>query len=359
MRRCRRIGGHWLLLLVFAGQAYAQRPDTASQRFQAIDIVISDEKGQAPAAAGTDLIIQDNGKKRDLVSFRPNGPGSTAVRPSQPVPNVVVLVIDGVNTPSDHDSARMELLQLAQQHIGDREVAAVYVLGQELFTLKAPDGKTGIVDPRFVQDREFLSAEERAQITLTALREIARQWNDQAGRKSVVWVAGGLPVTLEQEKNELFHLRARTGDLNGSEVWGSECVLVQTHIARDIAISAAAISRARLAIYPADARSVVGSMSFIQNFGRQAISEPCLSALSANASELADQTGGRVFSGHEATQRALAAAHLDNATSFQVVFPVADSKPGHFHRLRIKAGSRGLKLLYPHGYTEAENARKD
>lgn len=353
----------WLLLLVVHMHPQ-QQPGATSPRLHVVDVVIADEKGLSPREVQrSDLSLQDNGRTQDIVFFRPNrqDPRSTADAGTTPpsavsTGSLVVLVVDGLNTPSTYQSARTELLHYAEDRARLQEVAAVYVLDTQLHMLKNLDGRVAAVNPSFTVDTVFLPAEKRVEITLAALRELARQLEAQPGRKSIVWVAAGWPMTLDPDENALSYLRYRTPGLSPrfpqSEIWGPECEIDNNHWRKEITSIAGSVSHLRLVIYTVDARSVVGAMASMTTFGGHSISDPCVFALSGNAQQVAKQTGGRTFSGTQATQSALAAARRDGTNSYAIAFPVVTSKHGRFHRLKIKARSSGLQLLYPPGYWE-------
>ncbi len=301
---------------------------------------------------------------------------------------LTVLLVDGLNTPSDHETARLELLRYAEEQAKLKEVAAVYVLGKRLYKLKdfgntasgQSDPATGRVtdsaastfgqarrssalmgnssaygggvDPDFVADNEFSSPDKRVQVTLATMRAIARELYAYPGRKNLIWVTAGLPVTLDPEVNYLAHLRLRTGDLRFSEIFGPECLV--GHVSADeISRTAALVSDARLAIYGVDARGVVGSMNSQTNFGTHVFSDACLAAFSSNLNEVASQTGGRVIANPERIGRAVIEAKTDSANSYPAgYYRDRDNLRKGFHKLRLTSSRKDIKLHYRTGYYE-------
>src|SRR5258708_1995990 len=104
--------------------------------------------------------------------------------------------------------------------------------------------------------------DQRVQLTLTALKSIARILGGLPGRKSVIWVTGAFPFTLIPEdrsvteaelEESLPSLDTRRVDEHAS---GNYAATFRAAHAEDIRETSARLTAAQVAIYPVDARGL-------------------------------------------------------------------------------------------------------
>jgi VWFA-related protein len=198
----------------------------------------------------------------------------------------------------------------------------------------------------FDQAQFSLQADVRMQITLDALRSIARYLDGYPGRKNILWISTSFPLLLLPGEltatGNSRDLRAFQGDMQ--EV-GS------------------ALMDAKIAIYPMDPGGVrtqsmfeasarIRSADDVRRVGESIQREDTLRQGEQQVmSDLADQTGGRVCLGDNDLGDCVKKA-VDDANSYYELayYPDAGDFRGEFHRITIKTTHPGVHLSYREGY---------
>jgi VWFA-related protein len=238
---------------------------------------------------------------------------------------------------------------------------------------------------------------DRVRRTLLAVELIARQLGGIPGRKNLIWVSGGFPLTLGMEPRPAGETDFRDQDLFTSEV----------------ARAARAVNAANIAIYPIDAR---GLFTDPQDDGEFRSTEPYFisrrnpqpAGEGANQSQareapgggsgagggnspgpatsrpraprlppppatqalrrmdatidsmvlLAQQTGGRAFYNSSDIASALRATLDESTVTYRLAFePAHNQWDGRFRRIRVKVRRPGVQLRHRQGYlAQAEPA---
>ncbi|MDE3194745.1 MAG: VWA domain-containing protein, partial [Acidobacteriota bacterium] len=170
----------------------------------------------------------------------------------------------------------------------------------------------------------------RTQATYIALERLAAELQGIPGRKNVVWVTDGVPLTLGP-------IRSDTGD-----------VVDFTPQLRKLS---AALDRAQIAIYPSrqimlgsnDAPSDAPGVPHSGGAGSGVASAETLNQFAA-------MTGGRPGGGRD-IGAAVAQAMTDARTSYEIgYFAPVDNWNGKFHKLRVVCKRKGVKLQTKTGY---------
>lgn len=94
---------------------------------------------------------------------------------------------------------------------------------------------------RFNQENAVNASDERVRVTLAALHSIARAMIGYPGRKNLIWVSSGFPISIQ---------------LGGKPVGMG----LSRNYADELAATAAQLSQARVAVYPVDARGLIGNL---------------------------------------------------------------------------------------------------
>jgi len=198
----------------------------------------------------------------------------------------------------------------------------------------------------FDQAQFSLQAQVRMQITLDALRGIARYLSGYPGRKNILWISTSFPLQLfagdQTATGNPNDLRAFQGDMQ--EV-GS------------------ALMDAKIAIYPMDpggvrtqsmfeAQSRVRQPADGQRMGQAIQREDVLRQGEQQVmSDLADQSGGRVCLNDNDLGDCVQKA-VDDANSYYELayYPDAGDWHGEYHRIVVKTAHPGVHLSYREGY---------
>ena len=171
--------------------------------------------------------------------------------------------------------------------------------------------------------------ENREAETLTALQEIAAHVANIPGRKNLVWLTANLPFS-------------------GAEI-------------------ARVLTPANIAVYPVDARGLLGeapnvaagpygtadyddvsgASGHMDNMPAQSSQPIGIAAMQ----KVADETGGQAFVDTNDLTGAIRKAVEDSAVTYTLGFYIdSDSLDGKFHEIKVDVNRKGLAVRYPKGY---------
>jgi VWFA-related protein len=270
-------------------------------RLVQISVIATDKKGEPVGdLTRADFVVLDNGRPQEIQIFQ----RETNQRPASPSlplppdtytnqihkagnipPSVTMLLLDGLNTGiSDQAYARQQVIKfLLQIHAND--CLAIFTLGRDLHILQGLTGdsaklvaalgkysgqttmdldastptdiQTGsdamdaLLQDAF-QRQANMYIEDRVRTTVGALIDIANYAAGLPGRKNLVWVSGSFPFSVGYENLEtlvqMINDPKRESNLSGQQLFFAE----------DIERAARALNDANIAVYPVDARALMG-----------------------------------------------------------------------------------------------------
>jgi VWFA-related protein len=344
---------------------------------------------------------------------------------NMPTGPATVLLIDALNTPfSDQARARMELMKYASTQLKPGQQVAVYALGIRLYKLldftsdpeelkraissfqpatlpqqgqlmapvtpspvlasggntKMGTAPTSTSYPSALREMQQFQAEQAApnlQIrigtTLAAMQLIAREVSGKAGRKNLVWVTSGFPLSLNPTTNETTFVNmardSRGGEpLPQEHTYGAFNQQVRQESTEVVRRAAAMLSDAQVAIYPVDARGLLGATGLadassqgVNGSGLLQMGNEYGSRVSAAGAgipdsqasmvEIAEETGGRVYKNRNDIDNAVANASDDGGTSYTLGYYSGRKKADNeFHKFKVTVNRPGVKLHYRRGY---------
>lgn len=372
--------------------------------FVQINVIVNDKHGNPITGLGQkDFLVLDNGKLQEIHAFSaetnlpfapsrtPLSPDTYTNRPEEQtnVPaSVTVILLDALNTEAaDQTLARKQVIQMLRE-IQPQEYVALYWLGNGLHilhdfstdasilrqvlagyesksspqldnseladpSLKTPNPSTpaGQTSERqafrlaFDQRVANQSTRDRVRATVSALVAIANHLGTRKGRKSLVWVSSSFPVSLGYDKF----------DLNWTNDTGED-------FAADVRRAARALTDANIAVYPVDARGLLGSsVSANQDDLDSHIGDPTdtdkhLPACGAPETFdtmrlLAERTGGKAFYGTNDISGAIRHAMDDSRITYTLgYYPAAVKWDGSFHEIKVKVARPGTEVRTRSGY---------
>ncbi|MGH9788205.1 MAG: VWA domain-containing protein [Candidatus Acidiferrales bacterium] len=265
-------------------------------RLVLVDVVVTD-KDNRPVTGLTrdDFVLLEDGAPQTISTFSFESPASRAAgRPAPPpLPENVytnrpeyrmppgpltILLLDALNTPAtDQSFARQKMLEYLETQLLPNQRTAILGLTTSIlilqdFTtdpalLKAAVRKHlpqtsaalareegGVEIPEFIAsalpeealqnierfetESSAVALDSRVKTTLAALRIIARAVAGYPGRKNLIWVSAAFPFTFIPEDSENYDLLRFYAD--------------------DIRRTAGSLTDAQVAVYPVDARGLVG-----------------------------------------------------------------------------------------------------
>lgn len=369
-------------------------------------------------------------------SYRPQLPPNVySNRPQfgMPAGPLTVLLVDGLNTPFTNQSqARLALIKYAANQVKAGQEVAIYALGYRLYRLQdftndpavlraavqsyspenLPEHGSTLTSPRVtstggvaetgarggtaaaavmataIQNIQQFQSEQagaalqlRIAATLAAMRSLSRELAGHPGRKNLVWVTAGFPVSLIAQTNEVTYLNDRSADptapppLASEQTYGAFNQGVLQESAEEVRRTSSLLSQAQISIYPVDARGLLGASNAdardagVDTAGRlmlgndfgQTVSASSAARESTQASmqDLADQTGGRVFKNRNDIDNCVAAAASDGDTYYALgYYPDKKKFDNSFHKLKLSVTRPGVQLRYRSGYYAVDPAKE-
>jgi VWFA-related protein len=282
---------------------------------------------------------------------------------------VTAILLDGLNTRwEDQAYARRQVINfLSQLRPGDR--IALYTLGRELRVLHDFSSDTDSLvqaisrykarinqevadsDPALSEtgDAELdalmdeLNARvaehvtvNRVRTTLEALKAISEHLARIPGRKNLIWVSGGFPASMGLDSPRENADRRTFFD--------------------DIEDAGRSLNNSSLAVYPVDARGLVGMPDFgaDRRTARNAEANRALRSLQRDHETMqivAERTGGRAFYNSNDIQGAIRRAIDDSRVTYTLGYhPSHGTWDGSFREIKVKLRRSGLTASYRRGY---------
>lgn len=400
------------------GQERSRPVVRVSTRLVQVNAVVQDKAGNPiPDLARDDFVLTDNGREQSISFFglQSNQVGEVA-RKATPLPphtfsnrfdrattpsSVTVILLDGLNTHfEDQTYAKAQVLKFLGQ-IRPQDQIAIYTLGLNLKVLHdftnntqsllaalahyvgkeaphvsasepAPEptsitvivpGGGGNTGPATIQaspvevglddylrqtaqqSADFYSM-DRTLRTLSAVQTIANRLAQIPGRKSLVWVSASFPFTIGSGTANTLNVT------RGQRSFGPEIERTEQ-----------ALNHANLAIYPVDARGLIGpygadlNMSATRSVTARSPTTPTIEGLGEitpthdTMDELAGRTGGRAFYGSNDILGAIRRALEDSSMTYALgYYPSNTVWDGSFHEIKVKVKRAGVRVLCRRGY---------
>lgn len=411
-----------------------------STRLVHLSVIVTDKKGNPVTDLSSgDFTILDDGHPQKVQLFHTETNQSPTIT-AQPLPadtytnqisqraavtsNNTIVLLDGLNTlVSDQASARQQTIKFLQM-IRPSDRLAIYTLGRDLRVLQdftsdssvlaaalhkysgQPDSDVVASTPTDLQtgDATFdailqdafqreanMYIQERVERTLAALVAIANHVAALPGRKNLLWVSGSFPFSVMFENlQDINNVIASPGEANLSSQ--------QLFFAEDVDRAVRALNDADVAVYPVDARGLLGknldmsklpskgpgygSANALQqnaakpgsfrrggsrgvqnatrsrNGARNSASQAAASVLTnpdnttfETMSALADGTGGEAFYNTNDIAASLRSAIDDGRFTYEIGYsPVGVQWDGKFHKLSVKIDRHDTIVRARKGY---------
>ena len=397
----------WILAAVCGASLFAQAPQAptirVTTRLVEINAIVRDHKGPVGGLTKDDFTVLDNGKPQKIAFFSVNSTHVTENAPApapgepnvftnlpdarrEPVSSSTVVLVDTLHTQVfNQPYARDQFMKFLSQ-LKHEDRIAVYVLGRRVtiihdFTndrqrLLAAMGKYGgsnegvaeasdpdstdYDNPNFasgatdaaglMQDFATLSSGE---ITAAALEALANHLGRLPGRKSLVWITESIPLRIDQVLR-LNHVSANPGVASDA---GSQSLLAgATYHAIKM------LNDADVAVYPVDARGLVGQPKALTAAGSQPITRTQamqgrnVSSMPATVNHdsmiaLAKATGGLPFYNTNDISGSVRKAVNDSELTYTISFyPDSGALDSSFHELKLQVNRKGVEVRSRGGY---------
>jgi VWFA-related protein len=378
----------------------------ANTRLVVVDVVVTDKAGHpATGLKADDFTLEENGKKQKVAFFTPPGGAQSS---AQPLPSGVmsnrpeflrpsgiptVLLLDAANSQfKDQAYGRWQMLKYIEEQSDAGIPMAVMTLTDRLRVLQdfTDDPKILTAAIRNLQPQQpvlqnasagptipastiaangggaaraiamaqieiagFQSAvagyalERRTEITVEAMRDLARMLSGFPGRKNVVWLTSALPFDLiPEDRNEsraelaadLPSVRQKSVGVNAGGTYAYEA---RTQNADKIKEAESGLASADIAIYPVDMRGIMISGIDVANTGTM--------------EEVAAETGGKAYSNQNEIKLGIALAAADTKATYTLgYYPDNRKWDGKYRGIKVKVNQSDMQIRYRKGYYAIE-----
>jgi VWFA-related protein len=382
----RRVALSVLVSLAAIAVTSAQRADDQAQqppsfrstaRLVPISVVVHDKRGNpVPGLTASDFRIVENGKEQPIALFSVESAATTTA--AARVPNtftnridgpaaagVTVILYDRLNTRDVHQQQAREHLITFLKQIRPSDRVGLYVLESDSVRVlhdftqdaasllkaidraasgtssalagsqdKLPAGATDALDAElasFLRGSELAMQsfffEQRARASAGALEGIAAHLAGIRGRKSVIWVSSGFPIMFDDG-------------------------MIPRNMSAEVYRATRALSHSDVAIYPVDARGLMGAFATEPSARVQEFATIDTIMRDNDASQIiAEQTGGRAFFNTNDLGRAIIRAVEDtNLTYMLGYYPQNDKWDGRFRDIKVSVQRRDVDVRHRRGY---------
>ncbi|MGA8112003.1 MAG: VWA domain-containing protein [Acidobacteriaceae bacterium] len=394
-----------------------QQPETgpivtfqANANLVLVDVVVRDKDKPVEGLRKSDFQVLEDGKPQAVTVFEEHKAADVQESAQAPVlpPHVYgnfpryritsaanVLLLDALNTPLNHQNyARQQMLKYLHTIPPGTQIA-VFTLASRLrmvagFTTDAgaieqalnlghtPTQKSVMTDPagdqaekvaeagvtaelsgmaqeveEFEHDRQTFQTEQREDMTLGAFSELARFLSTVPGRKNLIWVSGGLSGALDPDLTRM--------NANQAARFAPAARMVNAELAR-----------ARVAVYPVDARALMnltdsnvanviaptemGMLADTQAAKGEAVQNDITTPQGWGESQLemklvATDTGGAAFYNTNAVGKAVGEAIADGENYYTLGYaPEGAKNDGAYHTIAVRMTEGKYQLAYRRGY---------
>ena len=393
-----------------------------------VDVVVNDKQGKPiTGLKAEDFTVQEKGKNQKIAFFStpeeaqsiPNppelGPGIYSNKPefrSNGKP-VTILLLDAVNTPfRDQAYSRLQMLKYVKEQMKPGERMGVFTLADSLRVLQdftsdpqvlmtalqhySPEEQklgagaarpistgassaelgAGVTSALAFAQSEITSfqsaqvsfqAERQLEVTLSAMRGLARILAGVPGRKNVVWLTANFPFELIPEDRNVSEAELLASLPNiqqkgvGTIAAGSLAAGQRSSHADEIRVVASQLSAAQIAIYPVDVRGLTSGMEFLpSDTANRQVSNTSEIAVARNTDTsssqdtmraIAAETGGKAYINQNDIRQGVALAVADNSSSYTLGYYPEDKKmDGKYRQIKVKLGKEASEVRYRHGY---------
>lgn len=380
-----------------AGPGPAVRVTT---RLVQVNVVVHNSKGEPVSGLKKeDFLLFDKGQPEQIALFSaqttedrtqpasalPANTFSNRIEERTNAPtSVTVILLDELNTRfQDSSYARTETVKLLRQ-IQPQDRVALYLLRGNLtilhdFTSDARallaalerhrSGHSAHLDAGTPQPPDTGDAEldawleganertsdfyntDRAYRTLGAMEGIGRHLARVPGRKNLIWISGSFPIWFGMDREPIQGMLSRN----------------RQTFTQEVEQAGRALSDSNVAVYPVDARGLIGPFGLNPNFNSPRIgaarppsSDPwglqAVGDTHATMNMIADRTGGRAFYNTNDIQGSIRRAINDSRVTYVLGFyPTHQKWDGQFRpiKVQLQRGHAGAQLRYRKGYVAA------
>lgn len=241
-------------------------------------------------------------------------------------------IVRAINTDTNTDDFRIGASEGGTAGIGDANMAA---------SVSAANGRVA----------EFYM-NNRVEQTALAIKIIADHLKGLPGRKNLVWVSSAFPIDILTAQGPTPQAPERPGRGGGSGAVPGPITGV-TSYTDQIEDATRSLNSANVAVYPVDARGLIGNPIGVNRQGpppRGASPFPARQNFDT-MNTFAERTGGKAFYNTNDIHGAVRKALDDSKVTYVLgYYPTNTNWDGKFREIKVRTGKSGVHLHYRLGY---------
>jgi VWFA-related protein len=379
------------------------------------DFTILDQNRPQKIAAVSEQSYEPDAKMADAPK-NSNAIFSNHFDPNSGAPSsVTIILMDALNTPrQDMAKARSEVAKFLRQ-LQPNERVALYGLSTNLYVIhdftkdiqsllttldqskkgatayqpsatevdasnSGNDNLDAFMDSA-IQHAADMQTINRAEMTANVMAAIANSVVNIPGRKNLVWVSGSFPFQIGTGSSaDDPQPRGLPSFASGSSpqavTAGPDDTVQFRTFQKELEAASEAVNNANLAIYPVDARGLIGSSNVsadthapmpLPGMPGARSRRPTASAQPTPPREnfdtmivLAERTGGRAFYNSNDIEYSVRQALDDSRDSYVLDYYPADTQwDGTFHTIKVEVNRPGVDVRFRMGYFAIPDASTD
>jgi VWFA-related protein len=420
-----------------ASQSSVQ-PLRVTSRLVQVSVIVRHRGAPVTGLTKDDFTILDQNRPQQIADFsertydpanQPSAAAKSATAPKSPIPtfsnhfdpdssvppSVTIILLDALNTPRQQmANARAEIAKFLKQ-LRPNDRVALYGLSTNLFVLHNFTNDAGSLLTALEHSKSsnayqpsaseiepsdtgsdnidaFMDAANkhaadmqtvnRAEMTANVMAAIANSVVNVPGRKNLVWVSASFPFqigtgTTADDPTPNGSVASSGGiSPNNSNAPGPDNSVQFRTFQKELAAASDAVNNANLAIYPVDARGLLGAANVSADVRTPIPTSSSTAARSrrpvatAQATpprenydtmiELADRTGGRAFFNTNDIENSVRQAIDDSRDSYVLDYYPSDTQwDGTFHTIKVEVKRPGVEVRFRKGYFAIPDAAAD
>jgi VWFA-related protein len=346
-----------------AGQQQAPKQMTME-----VSIVATSDNAPVEDLKLEDITVKDNNKKQEIVSFDKVVAGAPAASGKPALYNIVML--DCLNTTyRDLPENRLEMLKIVSELSKAGPLTVVMLRSGPLHVVDTPGKQPPTLLSRFAAQggqglegaKPALDAYDwvfsdqlglyqlftpvgifdrrRIEDSMGALRTIASNYQSFSGRKNLIWISQGFPITTGSDP--VGYGEAAPGKSSPSLSRADDL----SAYAKDMAFTSQMLVNANVSVYPVDGRYLSVTDTTVSDQG--------------NMQDLAKETGGVAYLSRRDVANCVREALNDTRTTYVLKYAMSNVKfDGSSHAIKVDTTRKNVKLRYRNGYFAPSQAPK-
>ena len=357
-----------------------------------VNVIVLDKKGKPVLdLKKEDFTLLDKGKPQTISAFSVEQkrigkpmpklqPGfyTNLTNSGGSTPNLTVILIDSLNTQwGDQSVARQHIIKFLEQ-IKPEDRVALMILGRQLRVLHSfTDDRESLLkavkkwhgreevggiggDAETVdlglndifggggnEMEQDMRQSRRIIDSLAAMESVGNYLAGSPGRKNLIWVSGGFPLTVgfDQLKSpQVFTSASQRGAPSirpPQPKMGPGPIRDQRTFTDEVDKTMKVLNNANIAVYPVDARGLTIDTNAHETIGTM--------------QEFASRTGGRAFYNRNDIDTAIRQVMEETEVTYTLAFyPTGDKSDGQFHDLKVKVNRPGMSVRNRKGWVASK-----